>query len=89
MINIISFPNLGWTFEVNRVAFSVFGIDIYAYGLIIGIGLLLAFVYGSRESRKVGLSQDDLLNMILLALPAAIVGARLYYVAFQVPCSLV
>jgi len=83
MINNISFPNLGWSFEVDRVAFSIFGVDIYAYGFLIGVGLLLAFVYGAYESKKVDLEQNDLLNMILICLPAAIVGARLYYVAFE------
>ena len=83
MINNISFPNLGWSFEVDRVAFSIFGVDVYAYGIIIGIGLLLAFTYGACECKKVDLAQDDLLNMILICLPSAIVGARLYYVAFE------
>ena len=83
MINNISFPNLGWSFEVDRVAFSIFGVDIYAYGFLIGVGLLLAFVYGAYESKKVDLEQNDLLNMILICLPAAIVGARLYYVVFE------
>lgn len=83
MINNISFPGLGWSFEVDRVAFSIFGVNVYAYGLIIGIGLLLAFAYGAYECKKVDLAQDDLLNMILICLPSAIVGARLYYVAFE------
>lgn len=83
MINNISFPNLGLEFEVNRIAFSIFGVDVYAYGFLIGIGLLLAFIYGAYESKKTDLSQDDLLNMILIALPSAIIGARLYYVVFQ------
>ncbi len=83
MINNISFPNLGLDFEVSRVAFSVFGVDIYAYGFLIAVGMCIAFVYGSREAKRVGVSQDDLFNMILIALPAAVIGARLYYVIFE------
>ncbi len=79
----ISFPNLGLEFTVNRAAFSVFGVSVYFYGLIIGLGLLLAFLYGIYETKRVGISQDDLLNMLLIALPVSIVCARLYYVVFE------
>lgn len=83
MINNIIFPRLGIDINVSRVLFSIFGVDIYVYGAIIGLGFFLAFWYASRESKKVGLNQDDLLNMFLLAVPLAIVGARLYYVTFN------
>ncbi len=83
MINNISFPGLGLEFEVNRVAFTVFGVDIYAYGFLIAVGMCIAFFYGSREAKRIGVSQDDLFNLILCALPAAVIGARLYYVIFE------
>ena len=83
MINNISFPSIGINLTLNRALFSVFGIDIYAYGIIIALGLILAFLYATREADKVGLRQDDLLNMFLFAVPLAIVGARIYYVAFS------
>jgi len=44
MTNIISFEKLGLSFTVNRTAFSVLGIDIYWYGIIIAIGLVSAFI---------------------------------------------
>jgi len=83
MENIIKFESLGLTFNINRSAFSIFGIDIYWYGIIIAAGLLLAFFYAVREADKTGISQDDLLNLFLFSLPAAIIGARLYYVIFS------
>ena len=83
MINQISFPNMGLEFEINRVAFSIFGLSVYWYGLLIGLGLLLAVSYGIRQTKKNGLSQDDFLNMLLIAVPVAIVCARLYYVIFS------
>ncbi len=83
MINNISFPNLGLEFTVNRVAFTVFGVDVYTYGLLIGLGILAAVIYGMYETKRVGISHDDMFNMLIIALPAAIVGARLYYVAFE------
>ena len=83
MTNHISFPNLGIALDVNRSLFSVFGIPIYTYGLIIGLGVILGFIYAAREVKKSGISQDDFLNMFLIGVPAAIISARLYYVIFS------
>ncbi len=83
MIHQISFSGLGLDVTINRVAFRVLGIPIYWYGLLIALGLILAIWYGMGEAKRQGLSQDDLLNMILLSAPVAIVCARLYYVAFR------
>ncbi len=83
MIHQISFHALGIDLMVDRVAFRIFGIPVYWYGILIATGLVLAILYGIRESKRVGLSQDDLLNMILWSVPVAIVTARLYYVIFS------
>ncbi len=83
MVNQISFPGLGLSVTVNRVAFQLFGMPIYWYGILIALGLSLAVWYGFQEAKKVRLSSDDLLNMILISVPAAIVCARAYYVIFR------
>ena len=44
-LNEISFPKLGWTFHIDPTAFTVFGVSIQWYGIIITLGMLLAFVY--------------------------------------------
>jgi len=80
----VSFPNLfgGFDINVSRVAFSVFGIDIYWYGLIIGIGFALAVFLALRNTKRHGLEEDDVINILLIAVPVAIIFARLFYVAF-------
>ncbi len=83
MLNVVSFPHLGLEFEVSRSLFSVFGMPIYTYGLIIGLGLCLGFLYALREVKKCEISQDDFYNMFLIGVPAAIICARLYYVIFN------
>ncbi|MBQ2932894.1 MAG: prolipoprotein diacylglyceryl transferase [Clostridia bacterium] len=83
MFNVISFPGLGLEFEVSRSLFSVFGMPIYTYGLIIGLGLCLGFLYALSEVKKCGISQDDFYNMFLIGVPAAIICARIYYVIFN------
>ena len=83
MENIISFDKIGLTFNLSRTAFSLFGVDIYWYAIIIVTGLVVAFIYAINEAKKCDVSQDDLLNMFIIAVPCSIIGARLYYVLFS------
>lgn len=82
MVSHISFPRLGLELDVRRSLFSVFGMPIYTYGILIALGLCLAYLYAIREIKKTDISTDDFFNMFLMGLPAAIIGARIYYVAF-------
>ena len=78
----ISFPGLG--IEINPSdGFSIGNFTIKWYGVIIALGVLLATVYVLRRVKQFGLKEDDILNMLLIGLPSAIVGARLYYVVFE------
>lgn len=83
MIHQISFPGLHLSFSINRVAFEVFGIPVYWYGLLIATGVILAVLYGNFAAKREGLSQDDFFNMVLFSVPVAIICARLYYVMFS------
>ena len=78
----ITFPNLGITVDPNPVAFTVFGKDIYWYGIIIALGFLLAVIYMMRRAPVFGLTQDDLLDEVLWAVPIGVICARLYYCIF-------
>ena len=79
----ISFPLLGnWTIDPPAF-FTLFGIDIYFYGLMIGLGFLLAILYCSQIAPRFGISSDDFYSMMLWLMPLSILGARLYYVLFQ------
>lgn len=82
MVNTISFPGLGFEFTLNRVAFSLFGRPIYWYAIIIVTGFLLAWLYCSRKGPKLGISNDDLVDLLIFAVPLSLVGARLYYILF-------
>lgn len=79
----ISFPNLGLELNPSRVAFSLFGKDIYWYGIIIAVGFALAVFYGLRRSKTFGLTDDNILDMLFVAVPSSIVCARLYYCIFN------
>lgn len=69
--------------QINPIAFKVFGLPIHWYALCIVSGIIVAVVLASNEAKKVGLSEDDIVDFIFWALPISIVGARAYYVAFE------
>lgn len=82
MTQLVGFPGLGLEFALNRVAFSVFGHPVYWYGIIIGLGVLLAVGVCCRLAPRFGIVPDSLIDMVLFAVPTAIIGARLYYIIF-------
>ena len=69
---------------INRVAFDLFGIEIYWYALIIVFGIVVAMWLSTRESIRVNLKPDDVSDFMLIGLPVAFIGARLYYILFNI-----
>lgn len=81
---IIAFPGLGIdSFGINPVAFSIFGKDVYWYGIIIAVGLILAFLWAVYASKEEELPKDTLTDLLIIGLPVAIICARAYYVIFS------
>jgi phosphatidylglycerol:prolipoprotein diacylglycerol transferase len=79
----ISFPMLG-DFSINPPAFfTVFGFDIYLYGVMIGLGFILGILYCSKKGSRFGIKEDDVYDLVIWLIPLSILGARLYYVAFR------
>ena len=68
---------------LNRVALDLGGIQIYWYGIIIGLGVLLGLWLAIREAERRGLHKELFVDLILFAVPIAIICARIYYVIFQ------
>lgn len=76
----IGFPNLGIGDFNPPDGFTIFGLEIKFYGIIIAIGLLLAVVYAMRRAKEFGVTSDDILDIVLVGTPCGVIGARLYYV---------
>ena len=71
--------------QIDRVAFNLLGIPIYWYALIIVSGIIIAMWLSSREAVRVGLKSEDITDFMLWGLPLSIIGARLYYILFDLP----
>ncbi|EDP69102.1 prolipoprotein diacylglyceryl transferase [Carnobacterium sp. AT7] len=68
---------------INPIAFSLGPLDVYWYGIIIAVGIFSAIFLSTREAEKRGIEGDHIVDMALWALPIAFIGARLYYVLFE------
>lgn len=80
-MNEIKFPGLGIELTVNETAFTLFGLEIKWYGVIITTGILLAFLlFYYLAVKKEMLDADSVYNITLLVMPIAIIGARFVYV---------
>ena len=68
---------------MNRVAFTIFGLDIMWYGVLMASAMVLCVILALREGKRVNISEDDILNLAIFAIPCGLLGARLYYVIFN------
>lgn len=86
---LVEFPKLGWDFNVyeNLVEFTLPGWDIDItikfYGVIIAFGFTLAVLFGGRMAYTWKMSIDKMLDVLIYGTFGGIIGARLYYVAFE------
>lgn len=83
MTNTIEFPKLGFQIDLNPIAFSIGDFHVYWYGIIIALGMLLAVIYVMKSCKRFDVNPDRLIDVILVGVIAGIVGARLYYVLFN------
>ncbi|PKM49797.1 MAG: prolipoprotein diacylglyceryl transferase [Firmicutes bacterium HGW-Firmicutes-7] len=80
----IIFPNINIDFmSINPVAFTLFGIEVYWYGIIICTGILMGLFAAVSVAKKTNQNPDIYSELLIYALIGAIIGARLYYVAFS------
>lgn len=68
---------------MNPVAFEIFGIPVAWYGILITTGILFGTYLAVRECRRISFNEDKLIDLLIFAIPSAIIGARLYYVIFM------
>ena len=86
----VSFPGLGIEpFHMDRIAFSLFGINVNWYGLIITCGMILAVLYALWHAKHEGVKSDHIIDLALALIFCGVIGARLYYVIMELDQYLV
>ncbi len=82
--NDIAFPGLGIDkISINNIAFTIGGVSIAWYGIIIAVGMILAIIFGMSKMKKYGLDPDHAIDVIIGGVIGGVVGARIYYVAMN------
>ncbi|MNW39499.1 Prolipoprotein diacylglyceryl transferase [compost metagenome] len=71
------------TMLLDPVAFSIGFITVRWYGLILGAGALAGLLLAIWEGKRFNIPQEFFMDLLLLGVPSAIVGARIYFVAFM------
>lgn len=82
-MNVVTFPGLNLSFEVSKVAFSIFGISIYKYAVCIVLGIVLALILSKLAKQKFDIKYNEILVCTVLGIIFGTIGARLYYVIFN------
>ncbi len=81
---LVEFPKLGLKFNIAREAFVIGDFAVYWYAILIAVGAILAVIYGVTQAKKYGINSDKLLDLGIVGLFFGIIGARLYYVLFNI-----
>lgn len=68
---------------IDPIAFKLGPISVAWYGIIIVTGMILAIYLTTSEAEKRGISEDFIIDTAFWTLPIGIIGARLYYVVFE------
>lgn len=69
--------------NISNVAFSIFGIDIMWYAIIICFGIFMGMLVATKNAPLRNIKKDIISDLLLYALPLSVVGARIYYVIFE------
>ncbi len=83
MTQIVSFPGLGFSFSISPDAFTIGSLTIKWYGIIFACAFLVGTLYVLKNTKKFGLDADRVVDVLLGAILAGVIGARIYYVAFS------
>ena len=82
----VIFPHLFGGIKIEHldpVAFRLFGLEVYWYGIIITAGILAGYYLAVYRAKKMNLDPEVINDFVLYAVVAAVIGARLYYVIFS------
>ncbi len=80
----VSFPGLGIeNLPISRTLFQLGPVSVQWYGFLIGLGVMLGFFLSLRQAPRYGLKSDDMADFYLFSIPIGVVGARIYYVLFD------
>ena len=82
-MKVVRFPGIGLEFEFSKVAFSIFGVSIYKYAMCIVLGIVVALILARLSKNKYDIDYSFVLENTIIGIIVGTLGARLYYVLFN------
>ena len=79
----INFPNLHIYLEDVGKSIQIGDFAIAYYGIVIALGMLGGIFLAAEIAKRTGQDPDTYYDLALYAIIFSVIGARLYYVAFQ------
>lgn len=80
----ISFPGLGWTFNISKTLFSIFNIDIYWYAIFIVSSIIISLIFLKKKDGMFGIKFSEITDLFIYLIPISFISARIYYIIFNV-----
>lgn len=68
---------------MNPVAFEIFGLSVRWYGILLSAGIMVGILLAYKEAKRLGKDPDYIIDLALWCVPAAVIGARVYYVLLE------
>ena len=82
-MNEVTFPMLNLKINIDNIAFSILGIDIYWYAILIVSAMVLAFIIFKLRDGLYDIRFSDIIDLAIFLIPISIISARIYYVIFN------
>ena len=65
---------------MRPILFTIFGLNIYSYGVMMAIGIISAVTLLNYKAKKRGYNEDNLLDMAIIAVICGLLGGKLLYI---------
>ncbi len=82
-MNIVKFPLLNLELKFSDIAFTIFGMDIYWYAVMIVIAIVIALLVLKIREKHFNIKFSDIIDLCIYLIPISIISARIYYVIFS------
>lgn len=79
----VTFPLLNLELNINKIAFTILGVPIYWYAILIVASIALAIFLCKKNDGKYNISYNDIIDLSIILIPISFICARLYYVLFN------
>lgn len=83
-MELVTFPMFNLELNISNIAFTVCGIPVYWYAILIVASIALAIFLCKVQDGKFGIKFEDILDLSLILIPVAFICARIYYVIFNI-----